>query len=145
MWKRPQRTLVTDRIDAARAAARRQGHELSCLQQGILEAITAVDPSHVSACRAELETIATALRQEGRWVREDEWRISTWSTVEIVVSMEEQTPVYEVTVTCEGQTLSCMCPTLERAYSYARLYQAIIVEQFYAIGPPWSTAAKSQS
>lgn len=129
---------IADRVAEVRDARRRQGHELSRLQKGIVEAVAASDPNHDPACRKELEAIRAALSEQGRWVSQDEWRISTWFETQIVRATRGDAYVYEVTVECDGQRLSCVCPTVEGAYAYTRLYQAMIVDQFYSIGPPWA-------
>lgn len=60
----------------------------------------------------------------------------TWFNSKIAHSVRDDREVYQVSVECDGQTFSCACPTLG-AYAFLRLYQAIIVDQFYSIGPPW--------
>jgi hypothetical protein len=138
MWKQSKRKWIADRVAMVRDARRRQGHELSRLQEGIVEAVAACDPNHEPACQEELEAIRTALGEEGRWVSQEEWRISTWFDTRIVPATRNDAQVYEATVECDGQRLSCACPTIEAAYAYTRLYRSIIVDQFYSIGPPWA-------
>ena len=137
-WKTTERKWIAERVAKVRDARRGQGHELSRLQEGIVEAIAACDPNHESACRKELAFIKTALRDEGQWGSRDEWRISTWFDSTIVPATRNGVDVYDVTVACDGQKLSCACPTIEGAYGFMRLYQAMIVDQFYSIGPPWA-------
>lgn len=137
MWKQSERHWIADRVAKFRDAQRRQGHDLSRLQEGIVEAVAACDPNYDPACRRELEAIRAALIKQARWVSQDEWRISTWFETQIVCGTRGDAQVYEVTVECDGQRLACACPTVEAAYAYTRLYQAMIVDQFYSIGPPW--------
>lgn len=138
MWKQPDRKWIADRVAKVRDARRHQGHELSRLQEGIVEAVAACDPNHEAACQKELEEIRASLSEQGRWGSQDEWRISTWFETKIVSTVRNDAQVYEVSVECDGQKLSCACPTIEGAYAYTRLYQALIVDQFYSVGPPWA-------
>ncbi len=138
MWKTAERRWIADRIAKIRDARRGQGHELSRLQEGIIEAVASCDPTHEPACRKELASIESALRSDGRWSSQEEWRISTWFDSTIAPVRRNGADVYEVVVECDGQKLSCACPTVEGAYAFMRLYQAMIVDQFYSIGPPWA-------
>lgn len=138
MWKQSERRWVKAQVAKVQDARRRQGHELSRLQEGIIEAVATCDPNHEPACRKELDAIKAALNEQGRWVSRGEWRISTWFETQIVTAIRNDAQVYEVTVECDGQKLSCACPTVEGAYAFTRLYQAMIVDQFYSIGPPWA-------
>jgi hypothetical protein len=138
MWKKPERKWIADRVAQVRDVTRRSGHELTHLQEGIVEAVAACDPNHEPSCQKELQAIRTAVGEHGRWQSQDEWRISTWFDTQIVAANREGAQVYEATVECDGQRLSCVCPSIEAAYAYTRLYQAIIVDQFYSIGPPWA-------
>jgi len=138
MWKQSERKWIADRVEMVRDARRRQGHALSHLQEGIVEVVAACDPKYEHACRKELDAIKDALRDQGRWVNQDEWRISTWFDSQIALGTRNEATIYEVTVECDGQKLSCACPTIEGAYAFMRLYKKMIVDQFYSIGPPWA-------
>ncbi|HEY0311687.1 MAG TPA: hypothetical protein VGC56_04250 [Allosphingosinicella sp.] len=117
---------------------RRQGHDLSPLQQGIIERVAAWDPAYEPAAGKDLELIESAIEADGRWAVQEEWRISTCFDSSITRSTRNCKEVYEVCVECDGQRLACACPTLEGAYAFMRLYQAFIVDQFYSLGPPWA-------
>ena len=134
----PARKWIAAHVEKVRAARRQQGHELRPLQQGIVEAVAEWDPAHEAASREQLDAIRSAIRDSGRWTEQEEWRISTWFNSSIACSVRDGGEIYQVSVDCDGQTLSCACPTLEGAYAFMRLYQAIIVDQFYSIGPPWA-------
>jgi len=136
----PERKWIAERVQRVRDARRREGHELSRLQQGIVEVVAAWDPDHNPASRKELDSIKTAVSEKGRWAAQEEWRISTWFDSTITRSTRNGADVYEVAVECDGQKLACGSPTLEGAYAYMRLYQALIIDQFYSIGPPWGDA-----
>lgn len=133
-----ERRWIADRVAKIRDLRRGQGHELSRLQEGIIEAVASCDPAHDPACGKELASIEDALRKQGRWSSQDEWRISTWFDSTITPIQRDGVDRYEVVVECDGQRLSCACPTVEGAYAFLRLYQAMIVDQFYSIGPPWA-------
>jgi len=82
--------------------------------------------------------IVQQVEEKGRWSEQEEWRISTWFDSEIVAGEASGRPWFTTTVSCDGQTLSCGCPSIERAYGFMRLYQKLIVDQFYSVGPPWA-------
>ena len=134
----PKRAWITERIERVRRVRRRQGHELTSLEEGIVAAIAAWDPEHVRASRQTLADITESVAQDGKWSTQEEWRIMTWSDCEIVRTQRESADWYQVSVECDGQRLACGCPTLEQAYAFMRLYQTLIVDQFYSIGPPWA-------
>ena len=133
-----ERTWIADWVARVRDSRRRQGHDLSRLQSGIVESVAAWDPEHEPASRKELNAIENAIETDGRWVAQEEWRISTWFNSSITRSARNDAEVYEVSVECDGQTLAGVCPTIEGAYAFMRLYQAFIVDQFYSVGPPWA-------
>jgi hypothetical protein len=132
------RKWVVERVEQVRAVRRRQGHELTRLQQGIVEAVAGWDPAHEPASQRALEAIRSAIHDAGCWSEWEEWRISTSFNSSITRASRDDREVFEVAVKCDGQKLSCVCPTLEGAYAFMRLYQAMIVDQFYSIGPPWA-------
>ena len=129
---------IEERVEQVRQARKQQGHDLSHLQQGIVESLVAWDPAHDAVSRRELTSIEDAIEADGHWEAEEEWRISTWFTSSITRSAKNGAPVYEVSVECDGQRLACACPTLEGAYAFMHLYQSFIVDQFYSVGPPWA-------
>jgi hypothetical protein len=133
-----QPAWIAERIERVRLARRRQGHALTPLQEGIVASIAAWDPQHVRASRQALAEIKETVQAEGKWSNQEEWRISTWSECEIVRMQRDGADWYQVCVACDGQKLACGCPTLEQAYAFMRLYQELIVDQFYSIGPPWA-------
>ena len=134
----PDRKWIAERVEKVRDARRRQGHELSRFQQGIVEAVAAWDPAYEAASGKELDSIRSTISEHGRWTAQEEWRVSTWFDSSITRSSQNGSDLFEVVVECDGQRLTCASPTLEGAYAYMRLYQALIVDQFYSIGPPWA-------
>jgi hypothetical protein len=134
----PERKWIAERVEEVRAARQRQGHELGRLQQGIVEAVAGWDPVYEPASQRELEAIKAAVHDKGRWAEREEWRISTSFDSSIARTTHEGHDVYQVVVECDGQTLACGCPTIEGAYAFMHLYQAMIIDQFYSIGPPWA-------
>jgi len=64
----------------------------------------------------------------------------TWFDSEISETIKNDAPWFVVAVECDGQRFTCGCPSVEGAYAYMRLYQKLIVEQFYSVGPPWAAA-----
>jgi hypothetical protein len=129
---------IADQVAKVREVRRRQGHDLSKLQEGIVESFVARDPAHEPASRRLLSIIEETIKSSGQWAEQEEWRISTWFNSSIARAAKNGSDIYEVSVECDGQTLTCACPTLEAAYAYMRLYQAFIVDQFYSVGPPWA-------
>jgi len=129
---------IAERVALVRAARKRQGQELTPLQVGIVSAMAGWDPQHERSSREALAEIKETVQAEGKWATQEEWRISTWSECEIVRTQRDSADWYQVGVACDGQSLSCGCPTIEQAYAFMRLYQELIVEQFYSIGPPWA-------
>jgi hypothetical protein len=98
-----------------------------------------INPANDSEAATELEEVRQALDQSGQWSKEEEWRISTWMKCTIRPSMRAMGEHdYEVMVECDGQKLSCSCPSIERAFAFYRLYAHLIIYQFYSVGPPWA-------
>jgi hypothetical protein len=137
------RGWVAERIERARERRRRQGHALSPLGEGLVAAMAAADPAHDPRSADELARIRAALAEAGRWSSSEEWRIMTWAAREIVETRRDGADHFDVSVECDGQRFTCACPSVEGAYAYMRLYQALLVEQFYSVGPPWA-AGRSQ-
>lgn len=97
-----------------------------------------IDPKANVDSAKELEEIADAVARFGEWVKNDEWRISTWMQAAIKSESVEGKQWFSVTVDCDGQTLSCRCPTVQRAFAFYKLYAHIIIYEFYSVGPPWA-------
>ena len=129
---------VAERVAQVREARRRQGHQLTALQEAIVSSIAASDPKYVPSAREELASITDAIREHGKWSAQEEWRISTWFESEIAKTQQNSAAWYHTTVACDGQVLSCRCPSIEKAFAFMRFYQALIVAQFYSVGPPWA-------
>lgn len=142
MFKLPKRDWIAQEIERVREHRKQQGHDLTPLQEGIVAAIAAWDPRHEPPSARELDAIQSDVSSVGIWRGQEEWRISTWFDSEIKKSERDGAPWYEVSVSCDGQRLSCACPNIQGAYAYMRLYQKIIVEQFYSVGPPWADTGK---
>ncbi len=137
-WFRSDKPGSPDaRVEAIRSARKTQGHDLTALQEGIIRSIAAWEPAVEAASRQAFDAVEGTVAATGRWEDEHEWRIGTWVHSAIVRSPADG-PGFTVTVRCDGQTLSCGCPSFGRAYGFMRLYQTLIVDQFYSIGPPWA-------
>ena len=98
-----------------------------------------IDPKNNDSSGVELQEIHAALAERGEWQKDEEWRISTHLFVSIktdAITLENQH--FRVAVECDGQILSCVCPTVERAFAFYKLYSHIIIYQFYSVGPPWA-------
>ncbi len=137
-WFQSGKRGVDARIEAIRSARKREGHDLTALQEGMIRSIAAYEPAAEDASHRVFATVVSAIESIGRWEEDEEWRICTWFRSAIVQGTLNERPWFTVTVTCDGQTLSCGCASIERAYGFMRLYQKLIVEQFYSIGPPWA-------
>jgi len=129
---------IRRRVEAVRAARRNQGHELSPLQEAIVIAVASWEPRGEPASAKTLARVKDDIARDGRWSEQEEWRISTWFDSEIITKDVGGHAWFKTTVTCDGQTLSCESPSVERAYGFMRLYQQLIIDQFYSIGPPWA-------
>jgi hypothetical protein len=86
--------------------------------------------------------IQAAIQEKGVWEETVEWRISTVTRSRIEVVSRHGEPWYRVTVTCDA-TLSCECPTLERAYTFCWIFGALHGDLFLSIGwPSWASAGR---
>ena len=133
-----RKVRVEARVDQARKHRRSQGHELSPWQVAMVSTIAEIDPRHEPAYAKELSSIVAAISQNGVWRTYVEWRISTSFDSAIERKTQAGRDFYRVSVECDGQKLSCQCPSVEKAFAFLHLYQKLIVEQFYSIGPPWA-------
>lgn len=100
-----------------------------------------IDPKTSVESAKELSELTQAIALTGAWSKTEEWRISTWLKAVIQTDMIDGKQWFRVTVDCDGQTLSCRCPTIQRAFAYYKLYAHIIIYQFYAVGPPWADSS----
>ncbi len=126
-------TTADARVKAIRAARAKQGHALTPLQEAIIRTMAAHDPTPET-----LADITAALDANGTWQTQEEWRISTWFDSQITRGEQSGRLWFTAAVACDGQSYTCGCPTLERAYSFMRFYQSLIIDQFYSVGPPWA-------
>jgi hypothetical protein len=129
---------VREFVARIRRARARVGHELTQMQEAIAASIAAHDPRFVPASQRRLEEIRAIISQKGEWIEWDEWRISTSFESRIAKTEQGGKDWYQASVECDGQRLACGCPTLGQAYAFLRLYQQLIIEQFYSVGPPWA-------
>ncbi len=97
-----------------------------------------IDPRTNVDSAKELEEITDAIARSGEWARDDEWRISTWMQTAIRPEVADGKQRFRVTVECDGQVLSCLCPSVQRAFAFYKLYAHIIIHAFYSVGPPWA-------
>lgn len=97
-----------------------------------------IDPEANVDSAAELSEITAAIAQAGEWSKDEEWRISTWTHAHIKTETADGKQWYRVTVNCDGQSHSCRCPTIPRAFAFYMLFAHIIIYQFYAVGPSWA-------
>jgi hypothetical protein len=137
-WFRARQDSSSDaRVEAIRAARKKQGHGLSLLQEAIVRTMAAWEPQQRKDSAESLARIRSAVAADGLWEEQEEWRVMTWFDSKIVESELNNRPWFTTTVSCDGQTFSCGCPSIERAYGFMRLYQELIVGEFYSVGPPW--------
>ena len=108
-------------------------------EKAFIEFFSRIDPRTDKASAAQLETVRESIAKNGTWNEQEEWRISTW--FETTINLEEVNGKrwFLVSVQRDRQALSCKCPTIERAFMFSKLYQHIIVYQFYSVGPPWAS------
>jgi hypothetical protein len=138
-WFRSSKQGSPDaRVEAIRSARRKQGHALTLLQEAIVRAIAAWEPRHRQSSAEALSRIGSAIEANGSWEEQEEWRIMTWFDSKIVRGELNGRPWFTATVSCDGQSFTCGCPSIERADGFMRFYQTLIVHQYYSVGPPWS-------
>ncbi|MBS0471190.1 MAG: hypothetical protein JSR60_08970 [Proteobacteria bacterium] len=130
-----------ERIEARIEQARRPGHELTLAQKAMLSCFASIDPNHEPEYRKRFDSILEALDGAGLWQETTEWRISTWFDSRIEKTVSNGKDWYLVSVECDGQRLACGCPSPEKAFAFLTWYQRMIVDQFYAVGPPWADNA----
>ena len=106
-------------------------------EQAIQEFFRSMPPLSGKGDVARLDRIRDALMQGDTWSKQSEWRISTWFDSRIVRAQANGRTWFKVSVECDGQTVSCRCPTVERAFRFLELYEHLIVYQFYSVGAPW--------
>lgn len=116
---------------------REQGHELSPLQEGIVASLASHAADQPDTAKA-LAEVRRALETSACWSEVHEWRISAWFECDIVRIQRDGRTLYRTTVQCDGQSLSCEGPSLERVFAFMHLYRTIIGQGFYAAGPPWA-------
>jgi|SRR6185437_5491112 hypothetical protein len=139
MFKRSEAEARKRRIEKRIEEAQRPGHEQNYTQKAMLACFAGVDPKYDIACRNELKAITDAINQAGKWEKVEEWRISTSFKSQIEKTQRSGNDWYLATVSCDGQVLSCGCPTVERAFAFVQWYQHMIVYQFLSVGPPWGS------
>jgi hypothetical protein len=136
--QRRRREARAQRIERRLNRAKRPGQEQTRAQQAMLACFASIDPKHEPDCADKLNAIRDALEHRGSWDETDEWRISTWFQSRIERTGRNGKDWYEVAVACDGQTLSCGCPSVEKAFAFLELYKRLIIDQFYSVGPPWA-------
>jgi len=132
------RRHITESVDRVRSMRAKQGHELTLMQEAIVSCVAAHDPKYEAWSEKMLAAVGSAVDQKGIWIDHEEWRISTWFETKIANVDRNGSNRYQVTVTCDRQTLSCECPSVEKALAFMLLYKRFIIDQFYSVGPPWS-------
>jgi hypothetical protein len=111
---------------------------LNLIQQGFAEYVDSIQPDHNEHTAAELVRVRSAIDQHSFWEDQDEWRISTWFHSRIAREDINGKISFKVSVECDGQQFSCLCPSVDKAYLHSKFYRHLIVSQFYSVGPPWS-------
>ena len=132
------RRRISESVDRVRATRAKQGHELTLMQEAIVSCVAAYDPKYEPWSKKTLALIREAVDQKGIWTEQDEWRISTWFETKIAKIVRNGTDRYQVAVECDRQTLSCECPSVEKALAFMWLYKRFVIDQFYSVGPPWA-------
>ena len=102
------------------------------------EYFKSINPSENHDVAKEIEDVNKSISRNGMWSYNEEWRISTYMEVEIKTAEIDSKMWFSVSVECDKQEFSCLCPSVEKAYLFSKLYRHIIVYQFYSIGPPWA-------
>ena len=87
--------------------------------------------------QAQVAEVQSSLDNQGFWQVDDEWRISTYTTIRIEKNKDQSKYPFALTVSSDMQTHSFQCASLERALLYSQAYQHIITYSFYGLGPPW--------
>jgi hypothetical protein len=106
-------------------------------EQALIQFRQSMLPHFVEGGSVELDRIRDALTEGDTWSVQDEWRIFTWFDSRIVRNEIDGKAGFRVSVECDGQTFSCRCPSVERAFLFLKLYQHLIIHQYYSAGPPW--------
>lgn len=109
-------------------------------EQAMIDFVQRYDADRHPDAAKEMEKIAATLRSTGKWTEVEEWRVMTQMGATIERTVETGAYKYRVEVSCDGQTMSCRCPNLQKAYRFYALYRHLIIYQFYSIGPPWAGA-----
>jgi hypothetical protein len=86
--------------------------------------------------------IQAAIKKKGVWEETTEWRISTETRSRIEAVPKRGELWYKVTSTCDA-TMTCECPTLERAYEFYWIFAQLHTDLFSAVGwPSWASAGQ---
>ncbi len=126
------------RVEARLKRMKRPGHHQTLFQQAMIACLASIEPACEPYYQKELDAIRDAVRRNGIWEESQEWRISTYFVSRIEKKQRDGKDWFRTSVECDGQRLSCECPTVEKAFAFVHLYQRLIVDQFYSIGPPWA-------
>lgn len=97
-----------------------------------------IDPAFDRGSIEEIEDISSSVKRSGEWVKNGEWRLGSAMQIAIRSEMIDGKQSFDVTVAGNRQSLSRHCDTVERAFAYYKLYQHIIICDFYK---PWSPSA----
>jgi len=108
------------------------------MQEAIISCIASTDPRHDPNDAKKLEAISEAIQHGEVWLEQEEWRISTWFDTKIAKIVRDGKDWYQVAVTCDRQTFSGECYSLEKAFAFMHLYKQLIIDQFYSVGPAWA-------
>jgi hypothetical protein len=108
------------------------------LQKAFIDFVASIQPSINKNIADELAKVSLAIKREGKWQEDEEWRISTWFDTEIKLMTDTENPKFLVRVECDGQEFKAICPSLHKAFLVSKFYQRIIVDQFYSVGPTWA-------
>jgi hypothetical protein len=86
--------------------------------------------------------IHAAIKEKGVWEEAFEWRMSTETRSRIEVVNKGGDGWYKATSTCDA-TMTCECPTLERAYEFYSVFAQLHSDLFSAVGwPSWVSAGQ---
>jgi len=110
------------------------------LQRAMLVGFASIDPAFSGSDAARLATVKESVDRAGHWQEHSEWRISTSFDSSITRAEQGGALRFRVRVECDGQVLTCLCPSIEKAFAFVSFYEALIVDQFYSVGPPWADA-----
>ena len=110
--------------------------------QAYFQGLTSAARDSIYQDSQQFHEIRAAIKSKGYWEETTEWRISTETGSRIELVHKGAEAWYKLTSTCDA-TMTCECPTLERAYEFYWLFAQLHSNLFYAVGwPSWASAGQ---